>query len=876
MADRLDEQTSPRVQRLEALVALLRAQASSGSPFGFITPQQYGAKADGVTNDGPAIVAANAAAVAQKLPLWIAGGTFVVTGGLALTANVLMEGSGRLAPTGALSIGGPFYAAALSQLWSASTTVTFALGSVDEIWCNWWGAVGDGVTNNTAALVSAFAAFQTACQTPAGAGQDLSGPELRLGPGSYVVRQANLSSTAAILELKNIRGGRVRGVGTQQTAIVCQTANSPDAIVQRTNCQYLKFSDFDVIAGPFVSHPIATIAVGATTIQITTANLYLGQRITLVSFGNWYEEVTIASVVDGTHATINRPTRFQYATTDWWATPPRACVRDFSDVTDPGYSFVSTHNQCENMFLGSNGIGSCLYYYSSECNGGTGSSSDVNNDQHSFRNVSGANGVIGCVFIGHENAIQSLFDHCVLGGGQQFYGIHAPNGGNAIVSNGTALSGVWARVALGGINSNAFKILGAHSEGVTAPLLVANQWVPQTTYLTAGYTQPNAGNTVVVAVNSTANWCANNMLVAIGGGGYYTVSSFTATTITLLNLTYSENALAGTVIPASANIGQAYKTGVVEITSLDDVSGPGQTTVTVQANSGQPVVTVAATTVFRPGVVVGISKADGTLLTKGTVKAFDPVALTITLQANLTQTYPIGSVVTPLYYVDVAGAKNQVFFSTCQLDAGLSNIPGNEVHVGDAQFSSEISIFQSSLGVVGFTLENSFGSFYRAAFTSPINGSPNIPRETYVGTAYATVLDGHQSVTLSTGLQYPISSSKGLIPTVIRVSAANSPFTAVLDSTTIVDTSAGSVVINLPAIPLGHSCTVKQDESTALGANTLTVNAAANYVLGEPAPNNGSFVASFVITGDSSKGTQLTWRNMGSALITGNQPLLVE
>lgn len=69
------------------------------------------------------------------------------TGSLEFSGGVVCKG-GTINATGAISITGPF-TCSLSQCFTGSGAVTFGAGSVTEVYPEWWGAVGDGVADDT-------------------------------------------------------------------------------------------------------------------------------------------------------------------------------------------------------------------------------------------------------------------------------------------------------------------------------------------------------------------------------------------------------------------------------------------------------------------------------------------------------------------------------------------------------------------------------------------------------------------------------------------------------------------------------------------------------------------------------------------------------
>jgi hypothetical protein len=106
-------------------------------------------------------------------------------------------------------------------------------------------------------------------------------------------------------------------------------------------------------------------------------------------------------------------------------------------------------------------------------------------------------------------------------------------------------------------------------------------------------------------------------------------------------------------------------------------------------------------------------------------------------------------------------------------------------------------------------------------------------------------------------------------PTYVRVNAngssgaAKSPYTALPNQTVIVDTSQGSVVVNMSLLTFGQTIAVAQDAGTAwAGGTTITVNGPAGVLIAQPVPNLGEFEDDFVFP--LQPGIGLTWYNGGS------------
>lgn len=96
--------------------------------------------------------------------------------------------------------------------------------------------------------------------------------------------------------------------------------------------------------------------------------------------------------------------------------------------------------------------------------------------------------------------------------------------------------------------------------------------------------------------------------------------------------------------------------------------------------------------------------------------------------------------------------------------------------------------------------------------------------------------------------------------------AQASPYAAKPQDFVIADSSAGAIVINYPLLTQGQWVSVMQDSATAF-TNTITCNPHAGD-LDQPPPDNGTFVASFVMgpaTPWTAKGMRVQHFNGGSA-----------
>ena len=132
---------------------------------------------------------------------------------------------------------------------------------------------------------------------------------------------------------------------------------------------------------------------------------------------------------------------------------------------------------------------------------------------------------------------------------------------------------------------------------------------------------------------------------------------------------------------------------------------------------------------------------------------------------------------------------------------------------------------------------------------------------------------------------YLITGQNGIVITPIspvRVNANGSggalpsPYNANPWDYIVIDTSVGSVVINLPTLTSpGVTVWTKHDDNTSLAANTVTINGPSSPAvqIAQPVPNNGTFGASYQYPPAGTppgnlqlyRGTQLNWFNGGSA-----------
>ncbi len=122
-----------------------------------------GAVGDGVTDNSAVVIAAQTIAAAAGQALFFPAGSYVFKSSVAFTVPVVFADGAELLPqTGAvLSFAAPIDAQP-TQIFSTTSggTVTIT-GATPFIYPQWWGASGNGSTDNTAALTAASAALAT-------------------------------------------------------------------------------------------------------------------------------------------------------------------------------------------------------------------------------------------------------------------------------------------------------------------------------------------------------------------------------------------------------------------------------------------------------------------------------------------------------------------------------------------------------------------------------------------------------------------------------------------------------------------------------------------------------------------------------------------
>jgi parallel beta-helix repeat protein len=122
-----------------------------------------GAVGDGVTDNSAVVIAAQTIAAAAGQALFFPAGSYVFNSSVAFTVPVVFADGAELLPqTGAvLSFAAPIDAQPTQIFSTTSGGMVTITGATPLIYPQWWGASGNGSTDNTAALTAASAALAT-------------------------------------------------------------------------------------------------------------------------------------------------------------------------------------------------------------------------------------------------------------------------------------------------------------------------------------------------------------------------------------------------------------------------------------------------------------------------------------------------------------------------------------------------------------------------------------------------------------------------------------------------------------------------------------------------------------------------------------------
>jgi hypothetical protein len=124
-----------------------------------VSVKDFGAVGDGVADDTAAFNAATAAVSATQI-LVFPSGTYKTVGNVTLTVPVRLDGKIEMSAGSVLAFTKTVIADRLQIfVLGAGASVTFAAGTLEEVFPEWWGAVADGITDCAVAIKQANDSF---------------------------------------------------------------------------------------------------------------------------------------------------------------------------------------------------------------------------------------------------------------------------------------------------------------------------------------------------------------------------------------------------------------------------------------------------------------------------------------------------------------------------------------------------------------------------------------------------------------------------------------------------------------------------------------------------------------------------------------------
>jgi len=231
-----------------------------------VTHEDYGATGDGSTDDRTAINAAHTAATANGGVLYFPGGSANNT--YRLSSNITFNSDVTLvfAAGAKLSIDNTFtvtisakISPTMHQIFSGAGTIVIEAGAVEFLIPQWWGAVGDGVADDTAAIQAALTAAELKTRiVHLPQGTYLTSSQLSMRYATKLIGAGRESTTIAV--------GEADGSGILVTKVV-------DALAYEGSI----LSDFRIYS---LTTPVAGIGIDVT-----------GDRDILIEriwIGGWY------------------------------------------------------------------------------------------------------------------------------------------------------------------------------------------------------------------------------------------------------------------------------------------------------------------------------------------------------------------------------------------------------------------------------------------------------------------------------------------------------------------------------------------------------------------------------------------------------------
>lgn len=210
-----------------------------------ISPTDYGGDPTGLADSTTALNNASIAAIAQGKPM-ILNGTYLSNGAVMINAPITILAGAAFIQNSTLALNGAVLAAPSDHIFQGVGAVTFGNAAVPEVYPEWWGAVADGTTNDSAAIQASVTAA--------------SGGQVRLGSASYAI-------TTEITLLPNTT---IQGSGVGSTAIIPTAPITAFSLISDVPVEaYTALSGFSII--PTV--------VGVTGVKYTFCSSTMTQDI---------------------------------------------------------------------------------------------------------------------------------------------------------------------------------------------------------------------------------------------------------------------------------------------------------------------------------------------------------------------------------------------------------------------------------------------------------------------------------------------------------------------------------------------------------------------------------------------------------------------
>lgn len=186
--------------------------AAGGEVFN-VKASAYGAVGDGVTDDRAGIVAADTAAAAASpnaAAIYFPPGTYVVSSSLTITSPVMFASGAKLQPAAgvAITLNGAINVHPIQHIFDItnSGSSVVCVEAAAAYYPTWWGAVGDGSTDDTAAIQAAIDAARVVANSTFGA-------SVYFPAGTYMV-----SSQIQLRDRVTLAGSVIRGTLIRATS----------------------------------------------------------------------------------------------------------------------------------------------------------------------------------------------------------------------------------------------------------------------------------------------------------------------------------------------------------------------------------------------------------------------------------------------------------------------------------------------------------------------------------------------------------------------------------------------------------------------------------------------------------------------------------